>query len=308
MGLQIGGAVSGAVGSYYSAKEQRNAIQAQAQADQITAQSTALATHGQADLDAVSAQANYNTSIVGAEFDQLNIAHQASDMRAQADISAVHAEGQVADLNARADMDENSAKLLELQAQSSLLRGEQSEQAARMKYAQQKSAATASLGAHNIDMAQGAGLAVRAGYDLMSENTAIQIKQEALMQAFGQRVQEQNSLIQAASARDEAGATAAASNMATSLAHINANYMEATGNASLQAAKALAAANLLNADAAVKYKNTMADVIEKNSSAAALLKGSMADAINPGMSAFSSLLGSGARVADAWYKYKHVGG
>lgn len=301
--VQIGGMFNSAVGSYNAAAGQRQAIQAGAQLDRINANSSALALTGQADLELVNAQANYNATLAQADFGELQAKHDAYALKTSAAISAVRAGSQAAELEAGAQMDEMSAQLSELQALSIMQRGEQKEQDSRMQFAAAKSKATASMAARGLDLGQGAPLAVRAGHDLMSENTAIRIQQAVLMDAFGQRTQASAARVGAASKRSRAALTESMAGLETGLAAVNADYATTMAGAQSTAMKALAAAGMLNANASATYKTTMAGVMRDNAMAAALVKQTMGDGINPGMAAFSSLLTGAGQVAQSWYMY-----
>ncbi len=301
--MQTVGALGGALGARDAAAAQRRAIQGQAQADRISANSTALAMTGQADLDTVNAQASYNAAITSADFANISARKQAFDIEAGAAIGAVRASTQVASLKAGVQIDEQQAMFAELQAQSIMLRGEQKEQDSRMQFAQAKSKSTTSMAARGLDLGQGAPLAVRAGYDLMSENTAIRIQQTVLLDAFGQRVSVDSHRLSAAGKRAQASGIASSSAMETESARINADFTRATALANLTASQTLAAAGLLNATAAVDYKKTMAGVIKDNAMAAALVKQAMGEAISPSSAFASSLLNSAPKVADSWYQY-----
>ncbi len=302
----VAGAAQSAVGSYYGAKTQKNTMLMQAQAAQYDANSAALAMTGEAALQSINAQAVYNSSITGAEFSKLAAQQAADQMRNQAKINTMRAGNAAAVSEMGAQIDDRNAALNELQAQAVLLRGEYKEQDTRMQYAQAKSKATAALGKGNIDMGQGAGLSVRAGYDLMSENTAIQIQQSVLMDAFGQRVAAMNNQTSAAAKRMSAANSVQMASIESGMANADADFTLSTAQASYQAAKALAGAGLLNDEAAAQYKTTMAGVMRDNASVAAMIKRNTAGGVSPSSAAFGSLLSGAGQVAQAWYNYKKV--
>lgn len=306
MGAAITGSVNSAIGSYYGAKTQKNTLLMQSQAAQADANSSALALTGEAQLESLNAQAVYNASLVGAEFSRLEAEQRASSLRTQAEINSIQASMSAASAEVGAQLDERSAQLNELQAQSIMLRGQQKEQDARMQFAQAKSKATASMAARGLDLGEGAALQVRAGYDLMSENTAIQIQQSVLMYAFGQRVAAMNNQASALSRRQQAASTLNMATLNAGLADAEAQFTQSSADASATAAQALAKAGLLNADARSQYKTTMAGIMKDNASVAAMIRQTTAGGISPAGAAVGSLISGAGQVAQAWYQYSNA--
>lgn len=302
-GAQAAGIGSSVAGSYYAARGQRTALLAQAQADLNSARSDALAATGAAALDAVNIEAEHNASLTALEFSRLSAQQQAADMRTSAQVSAIQASVSVAGAEIGAQIDENNAALLELRAQAALRRGEQDEQASRMKFAQAKSTATARLARGNVDLSEGAPLMVRAGYDVASDNTAIQIQQAVLMEAYGMRVSAENERMSAQAKRASAAATMSAASLAAGLAEANARFTVGMAEANARAGAALAAAGMLNAQAASRYRADMAAVQLRLAESGAATRRAQAGAISPGLSAFTSLLGGATQFASSWYQY-----
>lgn len=306
--LQAAGMGMQAAGSYWGARMQSSAIQHSAVMDQINANSSALALTGQADLELLNAEAQASAARASADFGVVQAEHDANLARQGAEIRAVRAGAQSAQAEASAQMDELSAQLSELQALSILQRGEYKEQDSRMEFAREKSKATASMAARGLDLGEGAPLSIRAGYDLMSENTAIRIQQAVLADAFGQRMQAQASRVGAAGKRATAALSLAESELDTKMANINADYGVSSATAQSTATKALAAAGLLNARAGADYKKTMASVMRDNASAAAMIKQVMGSQIDPFMAGLTSLIGGAGQVAQSWYRYTQTTG
>lgn len=304
----VAGVANSAVGSYYGAKTQKNTMLMQSQAAMADANSSALAMTGEAALESLNAQASYNASLVGAEFSRLDAQQRADGLRNNARISGIRASISASSAEAGAQIDERNAQLNELQAQSVMLRGQQKEQDTRMQYAQAKSKATASMAARGLDLGEGAALQVRAGYDLMSENTAIQIQQSVLMDAFGQRVAAMNNLTSAGNKRANAAATMSMASLEAGLANADADFTVSSANAAADAAQALAKAGLINADARSQYKTTMAGIMKDNASVAALIRQTTAGGISPSGAAFGSLISGAGQVAQAWYNYSKTKG
>lgn len=303
LGAQASGLAASTVGSYFAARGQRTALLAQAQADLTSARSDALAATGSAALDAVNIQAEHNASLTGIEFSRLTAQQQAADMRTRAQVSAIQASVSAASAEIGAIADENNAALLELRAQAALRRGEQDEQASRMKFAQAKSTATARLARGNVDLSEGAPLTVRAGYDVVSENTAIQIQQTVLMEAYGMRMSAESERISAQAKRTNAAATRSAASLATALTDADARFTVGVAEANARAGAALAAAGMLNAQAASRYRVDLAAVQLRLAESGAATRRAQAGAISPGMAALTSFLGGATQFASSWYQY-----
>jgi hypothetical protein len=231
MGLQIVGMASSAIGAYYGAQGQKQALSAQAELDKINARSTAMAMNGQADLDLMNAKAGFESMQFGASMNMLGTERNIFDAKSgaalntlnattasaatilqagtQASLTLTNAYGRAAvneiqagmqsqALDVGAQISQMNAGLLELQAQSTMLHGEWREQDSRLQYAQAKSRATVQMARGNLDLSEGTPLQMRVGIDVMSERAAIMIQQDTLMQAFGQRQQASNLQLDAA--------------------------------------------------------------------------------------------------------------
>lgn len=295
------GAVSGMVGSYYGARLQGINNRIQAQQDQYNARSSALTLTGQADLDMISAQSQRNATLAGAEFSVLQAQVDADRAMGRAQIGTVRAAGEAAAAEYSAQADDLAAHMSELQAQSSLLRGERSEQNERMKYAVAKSSATASMGARGLDLGQGSALAVRNSMDLQSERSAIAIQQDAMLAAFGHRVQAQQATLSAAAKRSRASAAVASAALESSLTEQDAAFSTRMARINADATVALSAAGLVSASARADYQRTMGRIQVENSSVAGMVRQSMSP--SPGLAAWGSLLSAAPGVARSWYAW-----
>lgn len=296
------GVLTSAVGSYYSVAGQKVALSAQAQLDYINVRSSALAMTGNADLSMISAKSQASSSVFGAQMAQIGAEQSAMEMKAGAAISAARAGGQIASLEAGAEVDDLSAQLAELQAQSSLLHGEWKEQDTRLQAAQAKSKATASMGARGLAMDEGTPMAVRAGYQVMAERAAIQIQQETLMQAFSYRTNERQAQISAAGKRAQAGAIASASSIESALADAKAGFVKTNAAAMLDYTKAMARVGLLTAQAQADYSKGMAGIMVDNAAAARDVRLTQTDALSPTLSAVNTALTGFGQVASGWYR------
>lgn len=349
--LQVVGMVSSAVGARDAAKSQRLALDAQAQMDKLNARSAAMAMRGAADLDLINQKAGFEgmqfgstmnmlstqRSIFdaksGAQLNTLNAQTSASmtllQANARAAVNDIQTDTQVMALDVGAQIAEQNANLLELQAESTMLHGEWREQDSRMQYAQAKSKATVQMARGNLDMSEGTPLAQKVGIDLMSERAAIMIQQDTLAQAFGQRMQASNSTIDAGMKRAQAQSVAsvaaitraADSGMAslqagevlrqaqlkTALTDMSTEFELQIAQSESDWTSAMIAAGMMNAEAAANYKNTMAKVLEENSSASAAVKEAMAGGISPNSAFAASILGGAGQVASTWYNLKKVG-
>jgi hypothetical protein len=371
--LQFVGMISSAVGAHDAAVSQKMAISAQAQMDKINARSSALAMNGQADLELINQKAGFEAMSFNSSMNTLNTEAHIFDAKSGASLNMLGAENSAAmttlqagtqasltltnaysksaisaiqsgmqtdALEVGAHMADQNANLMELQAQSTLLHGEYREQDSRMQYAQAKSRATVQMARGNLDMSEGTPLQVKVGIDVMSERAAIMIQQDTLMQAFGQRTQASNSLMDAGIKRAQAqsitsmtaiqnstdikmaetqaatgiklGDMAAASTLQqaalkTALTDMNSEFEMHTAQSQSDWTAAMSHAGMLNAEAAAAYKHTMATVLETNSAASAAVKQAMADGISPNMAFLSSVLGSAGQVANSWYTMNKVG-
>lgn len=373
MGMSIAGMFVSAVGAHDAAVSQKLAISAQAQLDQLNARSTAMAMNGQADLDLMNQKAGFESMTYGSTMNMLSTERNIFDAKSGATLNTISADNSAAmitmqagtqasltltnayskaaisdiqagmqsdALEVGAHVSEQSANLLDLQAQSSLLHGEWREQDSRMQYAQAKSRATVQMARGNVDLSEGTPLAQRVGIDLMSERAAIMIQQDTLMQAFGQRTAAANSLLDAGIKRAQAQSITSMAKISNTADISMAETQAATGKAlgdmqatsvvqqaSLKSAltdmsaeydlhlaqsqsdwtAAMVNAGMIEATAAENYKHTMADVLEKNSAAAGAVKDAIAAGISPNGAALASILGSAGQVANTWYSTKKTG-
>ena len=345
---QVAGAASSAVGAYYGAQVNEIAVQTQGQAirhqaamDIYNARASALTMNGQADLDMLSAHAQHNATLTGADFSTLaadsNRAYgefqvglsltqaeaKAASLTQRAAIGLLNAQGDAAALEYSAQADDLSATLAELQAQSALFRGERTEQSSRQKYAQAKSSATASMAARGLDLGQGSALAVRNSMDLMSERAAIEIQQDALLAAFGHRVQKAQAELGAQAKRTRAASAVSSASLSASLAKADAAYglgmarveadaaragldaQASMARVNAEATRALSAAGLVSAQATTDYQRAVAGIMVDNASAASLVRTASVPVYSGSASgaAFGSLLGSAGSVTRSWYAY-----
>lgn len=343
--MQFVGMVSSAVGAHDAAVSQKMAISAQAQMDKINARSSALAMNGQADLELINQKAGFEAMSFNSSMNTLNTEARIFDAKSGASLNMLGAETSAAmttlqagthvalstiqsgmqtdALEVGAHMAEQSAGLLELQAESTMLHGEWREQDSRMQYAQAKSRATVQMARGNLDMSEGTPLAQKVSIDVMSERAATMIQQDTLMQAFGQRTQASNSLLDAGIKRAQAK-TITSMTAIQNTADLSIADMQAKGvvqQAALKSAltdmnaefelhlaqsqsdwtAAMVHAGTLTAEAAANYKHTMATVLEENASASAAVKQAMSDGISPNIAFMNSILGSSGQVASSWY-------
>lgn len=298
------GAVTGALGAYQGVRAQGQVLRHQAALDTQNAKASALTMTGQVDLDLVGAEAQHNATLAGAEFSVLSAQAQAAQGVGRAAIAAAQAGGEAAAMEFSAQVDDMQARLSELQAQSSLLHGERREQSSREQHAQAKSKATASMAARGLDLGEGSARAVRTSVDLMSERSAIAVQQDALLAAFGHRMQGEMAQLSAASKRARAGAAVAGAAAQLAMAKTDAQYASNMARINADATAALSAAGLVSAQATGDYRRNMAGVMLTNASVAAQVRGATAHAYSPGGAAFGSLLGSSASMFKQWYAWK----
>lgn len=379
-GIQAGGLAISTLGAYFSTQAQSTALAGQASLDAITAQSQASALDAQAGLDLINNKATYQSALTSAAMTDLTTGSQvisqntkvdigllsaqgeyqgavhsadsavlqgqsqALDLRTTASVHAIQAGSQAAALQAGAQISTLAANFHELQAQSALLQGQYQETNARMKGAQIKSAQRVRFAAGGIDMAEGSGVSVLTGIDLQTEQAANEIRQETLMRAFGERMQEEASRTEAAMKTYQAGATLSQSALETGLTEAKANYIVANVNAQADLQKALAGVNLniagINAtatkaniaadasrsdaqtaaqraialagfnmaNASVALKQVMTKVNLNNALAASATKQATASSMSPITAGLSTLLTGGAQVATSWANFARVAG
>lgn len=337
--LSIAGAATSAVGAYGSAKMQRVMLDGQANLNEINARSASSALDAQADLDTINAksiadanstkiamgandaQANFSATMYSAGIDQLSGQEKAQQLRTSAAVDAIRAGTSEQALRVGSQIAENSAHLNELQAQSTMLQGQQQEQQVRMEGAQVKSRQTVHFGAGNIDMGEGSALNVVNSTDFMTERAAIEIQQKTLMASFGYRQQASSNMLDAASKSNQASAVHSASALETGLTESQATAVVANANASADLKRALAgiglnsamsdaatskalnAAGLDMALSAATMKKVTAKLNLANGVSAAGVTRALSSGIDPSSAALSSLLGSSGKVAESWYQY-----
>lgn len=204
--------------------------------------------------------------------DALNAQARASAATTQADLEAIDADGGAYSLRAQADIADLNARLLDLSAEDALLAGQHEEQRARLATERLKSSQRVAFAANGIDMAEGTALNVMTGTDLMGEVDVQTIKANAARSAFGYRTQ----------------------------------AVGARGDATLR--RAQASSLLTNSAAATRAKKVSISGQLANDLAASKTKAIGAAGISPGSAAMSSLLSSGANVAESWYRYSKTKG
>lgn len=352
MASMVIGAVSSAVGARDAANMQGIMLSAQAQMDKINARSSAMAMNGQADLDFINQKSGFEAMSFNSTMNMMGVKENIFNQEAGAQMNMLGAESSAAmtitssyshaalgilqstsqanSLNTGAQIDEQNAALMEMQAQSTLLHGETAEQNSDMQYAQVKSHATVQMARGNIDMAEGAGVMQKVGIDLMSQRAADLIKQDTLMQAFGQRVQESNMRMSAGQKRAQAAsvlemgkvqaatdiklgdmsaaATLQNAQLKSALTHMNSEFELGTAQAQFDWTSSMMKAGMVNAEAGLAYKHTMAEILVKNSAASAAIKNALASGINPDSAFLSSLLSGAGQVANSWYQMNRTTG
>lgn len=127
------------------------------------------------------------------------------------------ASGQKTALNATANTAEQNAKFAELAAQQTLAAGQAEEQQIDRNTAQVKGAQVADMAANGVNPNVGTGAAIQAGTDLMGQNDALTARKNAIMAAFGQRVESTNYSNEANMARAQAKGISPVTSAATSL-------------------------------------------------------------------------------------------
>jgi len=247
----------------------------------IGAQSNLEAATTRSGIEGINAQLKYDYAVNQAEMSRVGMQMQTEDIKGQAAVNQIRASGMVAALTAGAAIDQLHARFEGLQAQSSLLQGQQREQASDEAFAMQKSTETAKLAAGNIDMSVGTSAAVRTSIDVVSAQQAIIIQQRAAMDAFGHNVNAMADNMSAAGKLGEAAMTQEGATVTTALADSKSTAMLKISDANVDLAKALASAGLSNDKAIIGYSLGMAGIDYNNKVAQAGTSLAVASAINP---------------------------
>lgn len=114
------------------------------------------------------------------------------------------AQGQKTGLEASAAISAINARLAESSAQQELLRGQKEASRLKLRGGQIKAAQAAAQAANGVDLGVGSAAEVRASSEILKEIDANQIEANAVMSAWGYRVQGVNSQSEAAVRRSEA--------------------------------------------------------------------------------------------------------
>lgn len=264
VGLSAAGAASGASAQRRSIALQNQANAYQAASDRYNARASALAMHGQADLDDLSAQAEYRSTLMSAEFNRMQAGMEAFTLRNQAVFSAGKLSMQADEAEGQAHLLDASAEVQEVQAQLALMGGERGEQETRMRYAHGKSQHTARMAAGNIALDEGTALEARTSYDVLAQREVLDIRRQATMAAWGHRMEGAVSRYRAGMQRGRATLMRGLADLEISSANARANYVEATADNNAHAARALAEAGLTSANANSRYRRDMADIEHDN--------------------------------------------
>ena len=295
--LQVGGAITGAMGAYGSAVGQKASLESQAQA---------------ADANGVIAEINANINKLSADTTastaELNATTTAATVKMTADYNSGIAtlNGNTAAMLARlnagaiAQADQVNADLSEQQGEAALLSGQRSEQNVMLKGAQLKGTQQSSMAANGVDLGSDLATRILTSTDVMTQTDVNALQLNATRAAWGYRVQATNYLNEGrtATAQGEVNAISAEAQggIAATLAQNQGDTqaLSALTTASITARTARAAGK-----AALLVGESQAVGFRANAKSLRLT----ADAISPQTSALTSLLTNAGTVAAGFYRY-----
>jgi hypothetical protein len=315
LGLSAISAVGGAIGSYFSAQEQKTALQLQATTAKQSAQladvnATSALAYAKSNSDTTLAIAGMNDDLTAKTTDfNVSIATMTNDFNQQvfsANEQAITAQGAL-----EAQTHTANAELDETYAQETLQQGQQQEQQSRLQYADLKSTQRAHLGAAGVALDEGSALRIQTDTDFMSDVDASTIHTNAVRAALGYRVQEGNEQTAAEFSTINAS-TQALSEKAKALgadisSATDVSNMKLTASFQIlqdQANAKIASANILQAGRTSAYNDKLQGMSLLASSGQATVA---ADAISPISVGASSLVAGATQVASKWYDLSKAG-
>lgn len=138
------------------------------------------------------------------------------------------AQGQRSALEYQASVSRSNARMAEHQASDVIRAGQAAEGVQRMRTGQIKGAQRAQMAANGIDLGEGNATDILTTTEYMGERDALQIHDNAMMQAWGYRTQQQSFLDDASRAEGQRGAIspwlAAGTSLLTSASSVAAGW------------------------------------------------------------------------------------
>jgi hypothetical protein len=315
VGMQALGAVTSVIGSYYAAKGQKAALQAQADAArtnaaiaELNADTTLKVSGYNADLAESLALFNSDMSLA---IGDINVGLATAlmglnDQIADGNYNLLIGRGEVA-----AAVAEGNARIAEANAQDALRTGQQQEQQSRLKYAGLKGQQRARLAANGLALDEGSALRILTDTDYLSDIDADTLHANAVRSAMGYRTQAAAYLTEADSARLSAraeGLTAKAEALGASLG-MQTEILNMKTNATFGALQTrvtgqIEGYNLRQQGVTQAANERLQGLGFRNAAAAARVT---ASGISPFSAAANSLLNNGSQVAASWYALKKKG-
>lgn len=299
---QVAGVATSAVGAFFSTAGQQDALNAHAGLDRIQARTAYSASLASLNLESINAQMGFAAVEHSADMSVLKAQGDATTMRMRSEIGLERARASAASSGISAMIDDNEAHMAELRAQNALLHGTWEEQDVRLKVGMAKAKRRATMAARGIDMGSGNMPSVVSTDEVVGEMSVTRIRDKSLMAALGYRQAAENNRLSAQAKRASGGASLRIAEMEAQMTQFQAQSLSELAVAEADYKKAMAAAGLLNAEAAIDVKRTLAEAGLSTADAAADMKETTADGLSPWLSAGSSLLGGVARVSESWYR------
>lgn len=309
------GAVTQVIGSYYAAKGQKYALQAQADAARTNAQiaelnadTTAKVSGYNADLAESLALFNSDMSLA---IGDINVGLATAlmglnDNIADGNYDLIIGRGEVA-----AAVAEGNARIAEANAQDTLRVGQQQEQQSRLKYASLKGQQRARLAANGLALDEGSALRVLTDTDYLSDIDADTIHANAVQAAMGYRTQAAAYLSEADNARLSAradGLTAKAEALGASLGMqteiLNMKLNTTFGALQSRVSGQIEGYNIRQQGRTQAANERLQGLGYRNAATAAA---ATASGISPFGNAANTLLAQGSQVAASWYNLKKRG-
>lgn len=315
VGVQAIGAVTSVIGSYYAAKGQKAALQAQADAArtnaaiaELNADTTLKVSGYNADLAESLALFNSDMSLA---IGDINVGLATAlmglnDNIADGNYDLIIGRGEVA-----AAVAEGNARIAEANAQDALRAGQQQEQQSRLKYAALKGQQRARLAANGLALDEGSSLRILTDTDYLSDVDADTLHANAVRAAMGYRTQAAGYLNEADAARLSAraeGLTAKAEALGASLGMqteiLNMRLNSQFSALQTRVAGAVEGYNLRQQGRTQAANERLQGLGYRNAATAA---SATAGGISPFGAAANTLLSQGGQVAASWYALNKKG-
>ncbi len=299
--LQGASAVAGAVGSYYTAKGQKIALESAADTARANAKLAQINAKTNLDLAGINNDVETEQADINARSLTGTAAVNAALTRSIGELNAGVAEGNAKIARA---IGESNAEVDELNAQDALRTGQRQEQGVRLGAAQLKSTQRANLAANGIALDEGSAVHILTSTDYMRDVDVETIQSTAYRAAAGFRVQAVNDRIQGMIGEFNANQEAAGLRRSSQVEAFN---IESTAASTALNTTLQAKFNAINRtqQARLNAVNSAIQATGLNNTARAQL--AQADGISPLMAGANSLLAGGAAVASKWYNYSKSG-